>query len=557
MLTDPIDIQKQLHNDGLKELSDHWTNLGALCTLWSGQGQLIGPLPASSSFWMTLWNHGRGFRSVLSALTKVESQEHAHAKVLQEAGLYVRAHKIHAGYDGIVLIVCLISDRCSWGEGFERACSHWQLDAAALKQRGEKQLRFSEQQAARVFELIRLSYADHFNLVATRTDTEEMTEQLTSAYEELNLIYRIGATMRVTELPREHFRRLFEDLAKTTPITTMAAVLNDTEVLDSENRLLIGGEPIVDEAGVLKVVDNIEPLAKGWSSALVINDISEHTKLDWAASWLERLIAVPIICNQTNLGVLLAFNQRGNLDFNSTDVRLLHSVVDRSAVYLENVLLYGDLNKLLMGLMHALVSSIDAKDPYTCGHSNRVALISRRIAEQAPDPPMSPERVYLSGLLHDIGKIGISELILCKPGRLAEEERNEMRKHPEIGARILGGIRQLDDVIPAVLHHHEWINGTGYPKGLSDEDIPWVARIVGIADAFDAMTTGRTYRSALPLASAMAEIRRFSGTQFSPQLVDALIELVDGGLVDELKRVKKVPAFDNVYTKWTRKSNLP
>jgi HD-GYP domain-containing protein (c-di-GMP phosphodiesterase class II) len=118
-----------------------------------------------------------------------------------------------------------------------------------------------------------------------------------------------------------------------------------------------------------------------------------------------------------------------------------------------------------------------------------------------------------------------------------------MQRHPEIGARILGGIPQLDDIIPGVLHHHESLSGHGYPHGLHGDQIPYLARVVGLADAFDAMTSGRTYRGALPLQAAMAEIRRCSGTQFCPHLADALVELVDAGLADELRVLQDGPVF--------------
>jgi len=121
---------------------------------------------------------------------------------------------------------------------------------------------------------------------------------------------------------------------------------------------------------------------------------------------------------------------------------------------------------------------------------------------------------------------------------------------------ILSGITQLQDIIPAVLHHHEWLSGAGYPGKLAGDQIPWVARVVGLADAFDAMTTRRKYREALPLNAAMAEIRRFAGTQFCPILVDSLVALVEEGLPDRLKGIPKIPAFGNVYTKWIRRADV-
>jgi HD-GYP domain-containing protein (c-di-GMP phosphodiesterase class II) len=129
----------------------------------------------------------------------------------------------------------------------------------------------------------------------------------------------------------------------------------------------------------------------------------------------------------------------------------------------------------------------------------------------------------MSGLLHDVGKIGVPESVLRKPGKLTPEEFDQMKKHPEIGARILQDIRQVKQIIPGVLHHHERYDGKGYPMGLAGEDIPLMGRIICLADCFDAMTSNRTYRRALPVEVALAEIRRCAATHFDPTLAEAFL----------------------------------
>jgi HD-GYP domain-containing protein (c-di-GMP phosphodiesterase class II) len=130
----------------------------------------------------------------------------------------------------------------------------------------------------------------------------------------------------------------------------------------------------------------------------------------------------------------------------------------------------------------------------------------------------------MAGLLHDVGKIGVPEAVLQKPGKLEPEEFEQMKKHPAIGARILADIKQVKDILPGVLHHHERYDGKGYPAGLAGENIPLVGRIICLADCFDAMTSNRTYRKALPLEVALTEIRRCSGTQFDPRLAEAFLK---------------------------------
>jgi len=178
-----------------------------------------------------------------------------------------------------------------------------------------------------------------------------------------------------------------------------------------------------------------------------------------------------------------------------------------------------------MGLLHSLTSAVDAKDAYTCGHSERVALLSRHLAQQIQLSDSEVERIYMAGLLHDVGKIGVPKNVLQKTGRLTAEEVEQMKKHPQIGARILRDIKQIEDIIPGVLHHHERYDGRGYPAGLAGEQIPLMGRIICLADCFDAMTSNRTYRKALPLEVALTEIRRCSGTQFDPRLAESFLQV--------------------------------
>jgi len=246
------------------------------------------------------------------------------------------------------------------------------------------------------------------------------------------------------------------------------------------------------------------------------------------------MILVPLRQGQRLYGAIAAVNKREGAEFYSTDVKLVASVSGTIAVFVENAYLYDDLQELMLGTIRAMVSSIDAKDPYTCGHSERVALISKRIAGQMGLAREAVDRIYLAGLLHDIGKIGVPERILLKNGRLEPEEFDLMKTHTTIGARILGGVRELESVIPGVLHHHERLDGRGYPHGLDVKTVPLEGRIIGLADAVDAMTSNRVYRSALPAEEVEKEIRRCTGTQFDARCVDALLEIGLGRLLKEV-----------------------
>ena len=225
---------------------------------------------------------------------------------------------------------------------------------------------------------------------------------------------------------------------------------------------------------------------------------------------------------------MVAINRADKPDFDSIDVKLFNSVAGSCAVFIENGRLFKDLKELFIGSLKALTSSIDAKDPYTRGHSERVAFISRWIAERfAAERPLKEEqihKIYLAGLLHDIGKMGVDDVVLRKKGKLTVEEFNCIKTHPSIGAGILSGIKQMRDIVPGVLYHHERVDGKGYPSGLVGERIPLIGRIIGLADSFDAMTSKRTYRGALTVKQAMGEIRKGLGTQFDEKVARVFLD---------------------------------
>jgi putative nucleotidyltransferase with HDIG domain len=177
----------------------------------------------------------------------------------------------------------------------------------------------------------------------------------------------------------------------------------------------------------------------------------------------------------------------------------------------------------------ALAEAVDAKDTYTRGHSERVGVYASKIAREMSFPKEFIERVYIAGLLHDVGKIGVRDAVIVKPDRLTPEEYDEIKAHPEIGARILEPVDFLADVVPCVRHHHEWFDGTdrGYPSQLRGDRIPLPSRVILVADTVEAMTSDRPYRKALPLEAVQAELLKYSGSQFDPVCAEAFLRILD------------------------------
>ena len=178
----------------------------------------------------------------------------------------------------------------------------------------------------------------------------------------------------------------------------------------------------------------------------------------------------------------------------------------------------------------ALARAIDAKDKYTRGHSTRVAAYSRKIAKAAGLSDRECDKVYFAALLHDIGKIGIKGEIITKPGRLTDEEYRQMTEHAVLGSGILASIKQAPYLSDAARYHHERYDGRGYPDGLRGEEIPQIARIIAVADSYDAMTSARGYNDPLEIEAAKEELRKGSGTQFDPDYAELMIRLLDEGL---------------------------
>jgi HD-GYP domain-containing protein (c-di-GMP phosphodiesterase class II) len=370
-----------------------------------------------------------------------------------------------------------------------------------------------------------------------RSEVENLSGQLAHTYEELSLIYQLSSGMRVNRDTSDFFLSACTELAEVLNVQAVGYAL--TSAAGSLQAVMAG--PVQLPTGRLnRLAEELTELLVDRGQPLIINDLRQDPALGWAADHVRELLAVPIQRQENLLGVMFAVNRPVG-QFTWGEAKLMSSIASQASAYLENSLLYQDLQSLLMGLLHALTSAVDAKDTYTCGHSQRVALISHALALKAGVGPALAQRVYISGLLHDVGKIGVSEAVLRKPGRLEEAEQAEMRRHPIIGAKILRQISQVQDIIPGVLHHHERFDGNGYPHRLAGHDIPLFGRIICVADCLDAMTSDRVYRPGMPVEVALAEIVKNAGTQFDPEIAAAAQSMGVKGLSEILATHRDTP----------------
>jgi response regulator RpfG family c-di-GMP phosphodiesterase len=245
-----------------------------------------------------------------------------------------------------------------------------------------------------------------------------------------------------------------------------------------------------------------------------------------ATAPLSSFIAVPMIVNNETLGFVSVATLAGGTRLQEGDRKLMSIIASRAAAAIENARLYGDLQATFQQTIEGLASAIDKMDRYTAGHSQRVARYAVYLAKRLGLNEREIEIVRQSALMHDIGKIGCV-LNLNKPGKLTDDEYEVFKKHPIYGYDILRPIQFLHPLIPGVHLHHERFDGRGYPLGLEGTKIPLMARLISVADTYDAMTSNRSYRRALPHEVAIAEIERCSSSQFDPDIAGEFIEGID------------------------------
>jgi putative nucleotidyltransferase with HDIG domain len=269
--------------------------------------------------------------------------------------------------------------------------------------------------------------------------------------------------------------------------------------------------------------------------AHLIEDVSKDPnwakRVDQSSGFITTsMITVPLVAKGNAIGALQLLNKKNHNLFTEEDVNLALALANQSALALHNSQMYDHLYKMFISVIRTLAKVLDARDPYTAGHSERVAKYSVWIAHRLGLPSGQCEELYKAALLHDIGKIGVSDEVLRKPTRLTNEEYELMKQHTVIGATILSNMEPKSSVLNAIQtarSHHERMDGSGYPDRLTGDEIPLFAKIVGVADTFDAMTTVRPYSKGHTFEEGAAELKRCKNSLFDPDIVDAFTSILE------------------------------
>lgn len=417
-------------------------------------------------------------------------------------------------------------------------------DTQLMNLRLEEQLKEIENLNVTLEERIEEVERANYTIADLASELEQININLQNVVEHLSTIYKIGLAINSTM----DIDRLFNLIVKTTT-TTLKANIGYVILYDKEQQMLnvtnlIGnGKLIAPEKAIPMTDSSVSSWVIKNRKPLLIADINETPQFDvFSALGYERktLICAPLIVKDDIIGTISAVNKIDNSKFCQDELEMLITIAAQAAIAIKNATLYEEQQQTYLNTIQALVSAVEASDSYTRGHSERVTRYSLEIGRRMN---LSSDRLQVlerAAILHDIGKIGIDLSLLHKEGKLTAKDVHELQQHPLIGMKILEPIEFLLDVRTCIGQHHERYDGLGYPNHIKSSELLQEARILTVADAFDAMTTDRPYRKALTLEAAMAELNDNSGSQFDPQIVEVFTSVLDEGVFFQ-SRFKDAP----------------
>lgn len=374
----------------------------------------------------------------------------------------------------------------------------------------------------RLLRLIVATDVDRNERGELQEEVESLGLQIQQTYEEISLLHTVTRNLHLSRGPAEIAEMCLDRVHLLVGAEGTAIWLEDVH---GAQHYLVKGDVPFDEIGLAQLVARFDD--HDWRRPLVRNHV-DRSLLGVAEPLIDNFVVVPISEGGTSRsGWIVSCNIRDGREYGTAEASLLGSVATILGTHSRNIELYREVEQLLVGFVQSLVSTLDAKDPYTRGHSERVALVAQRIGRQLGLSEKDLDDIHLSGLLHDIGKIGVDDSVLQKPGRLTDEEFEQIKKHPTIGYNILYGLKNLRHILPGVRSHHESWDGSGYPDGLAGEDIPLMARILAVADSYDAMGSDRPYRKGMPLKKLESIFRDGAGSQWDARIIEAYFEVRD------------------------------
>lgn len=516
-----------------RSLAEELRALGAVWIQCDERGGVLdGTILGPADFVSSLFVRSRPFHHVLRTLVPGLIADQRGGVAEPMPGLYVVSSRLPSRRERTLGVAIIPTSAFAYGDDLLRLAQAAGLDATLVRElilTGDPP---EPREVGRLASLIRFAHRADAERHAESIASDAVGRQLAETYEEINLLYTLVSGMAVTDEPAPFIGLACGELVRTLGFTWVAVRLRPPlDRFAPSDGMVVAGDLPVSRDGVRDLATRML-LTCGADGPRVFpqgHEATEDSSVDGP------VVVCPIRRDGRAIGVLVAGERhsRGG-EISSAELKLADATAGHLGIYLENANLYRDLDAMFLGTLEAMVAAIDAKDPYTRGHSQRVAAISRELARRIGLPDATVKQVHIAGLVHDVGKIGVPESVLRKPGKLDQDEFAQIRTHPEIGWRILKDIPQFHGMLDGVLSHHERWDGRGYPHGLKGSAIPLIARIIALADSFDAMSSNRTYRTKRPLALVLDEIQLCAGSQFDPNLVVPFLTL-DFGEYERLR----------------------
>ncbi len=350
-----------------------------------------------------------------------------------------------------------------------------------------------------------------------------LTAELSDRYEELHLVYALNERVRSSKVSPDVFQDITDICADYMGVDVAAFISKDDRLATVTSRPT---KPIHNlDLVLVEMRGDLFRFVSARRDSLVLNDADDPKRPYVFTDMPYKLVAAPVIRNNLVAGMLVLLNHAGRPDFSNSDRKLTEIMADQLANLLVVYGLLKEQRVFVQQMANALIEAVEAKDPYTRGHSERVHHIAMEIGRAIGLPESELENLFWASLLHDVGKIGIPDAVLCKPAALTADEFTFVKVHPERSYEILQHIDQLKGSLEGARHHQEKYDGTGYPHRLKGKAIPLHSRIIAVADTYDSITSSRAYRPGRSHEEALSEIQRVAGTQLDPDIVATFLGL--------------------------------
>ncbi|QOY94526.1 HD domain-containing protein [Massilia sp. UMI-21] len=354
-------------------------------------------------------------------------------------------------------------------------------------------------------------------------ELDHMALELSERYEELHLVYAIDRQVQQLDPGADLFQRLLHSWAEHMDADVAAFVKPGENLCVHATNL---SAPIHNlDLVLVEMRGDLYRFAHSSRAPIVINETDDPRRAYIFTDLPFKLLCCPVIQDRSVVAILVLANHLAKPDFSNSDRKLGELLANQLSGLSRMYGMLAETRKFNEQMADALIEAVEAKDPYTRGHSERVHHIAMQLGQAMNLGTRETEDLFWGALLHDVGKIGIPDAVLCKPGRLTRDEYTFIMVHPERSYEILRHIDRLKGAVPGARHHQEKFDGTGYPHGLKGADIPLNARIIAVADTYDSITSSRAYRAGRSHEVAMAEIARVAGTQLDPAIVRVLEEV--------------------------------